>query len=271
MEDFEFHDDVYGDVAGHVHLPEAAEDLAGVMTAAAVALVGCAAGPVDGGKLARDAAGWTAKWLNDELGYRERVRDAEYIAATEVPTELQDGGQVRVTPLAWSGRISGDQKATIDVRFAAAVPERHAASFGERGNTAGSAIRCYRYTLQLYRYTGYHEIACPAVATPPVPSASPVLTLPPDAKERLAAALRTATPERLASAVRAAFPQDGIGVDTVTYQGTLVAAVGVAAERDCIVMIRTPDGQTKQVAYDPIQLEPGESGCHTSLYTNPTR
>jgi hypothetical protein len=47
--------------------------------------------------------------------------------------------------------------------------------------------------------------------------------------------------------------------------------VGVAAERQCIVMIRIPGAEPTQVAYDPIQLEPGESGCRTSLYTNPTR
>lgn len=94
---------------------------------------------------------------------------------------------------------------------------------------------------------------------------------PPDAEDRLAAALRTATPETLPGLVRAAFPQPGIGVDTTTDQGVLVAAVGVAAERDCIVMIRTADGATTRVAFDRIQLEPGESGCHPSLYTDPAR
>ncbi|WP_433077807.1 hypothetical protein ACQP1P_35540 [Dactylosporangium sp. CA-052675] len=245
--------------------------LAGALTAAAVALAGCATGPVDGNTLARDAAEWTAKQLNDKFGRRSRVRDAEYIAATEIPAEPQDGGDVRVTPLSWSGRTSGDETATIDIRFAATVPSREPHSFGARGNTAGSATRCYRYELQLYRDTGYHEIRCPQGVTPPVPSASPVLTLPPDADDRLTAALRSATPDTLANVVRAAFPQDGIRVDTVIYQDTMVAAVGVPAERDCLVMIRTPDGMLKQVSYDPIQLEPGETGCNTRLYTNPPR
>jgi hypothetical protein len=111
----------------------------------------------------------------------------------------------------------------------------------------------------------------PGKCEPARPSASPVLRLPPDAENRLTAALRTATPETLASVVRAAFPQCGIGIDTVTYQGNLVAAAGVAAERDCIVVIRTPAGETKQIGFDRIQLEAGESGCHTSLHTNPTR
>ncbi|MFG2037904.1 hypothetical protein [Dactylosporangium sp. NPDC048998] len=241
------------------------------MMTAAVALTGCGTGPLDGGSLARDIAEQEAARLNDKFGHRDRVRDAEYIAATEVPKGAQTDGETHITPVGWSGRTTGDEKATIDVRFAVTVPERHAATLGDRGNSAGSATRCYRYVLQLYRYTEYHKIGCPAIATPPVPSASPVLTLPGDATDRLAAALRTATPDTLSGAVRAAFPQDGISVDTVTHEGILVAAVGVPAERDCILMIRTADGATKQLGYDPVQLEPGELGCSVGLYTNPPR
>ncbi|MER7001501.1 hypothetical protein ABT297_00375 [Dactylosporangium sp. NPDC000555] len=230
---------------------------------AVVALTGCATGPVDGDSLARDSAEQQAARLNDKLGHRDRVRDAEYIAATEIAPSA--------TPVGWSGRTTGDEKATVDVRFAVTVPEQHAAAIGDRGNSAGSATRCYRYVLQLYRYTEYHEIGCPAIATPPVPSASPVLTLPADAKDRLDAALRTATPDTLASVVRAAFPQDGVKVDTVTREGTLVAAVGVPAERDCIVMIKTADGAIQQVGYKRVQLEPGELGCSVGLFTNPPR
>lgn len=98
-----------------------------------------------------------------------------------------------------------------------------------------------------------------------------MLQLPGNAGDRLAAALRSASPQTLTAAVRAAFPQEGFAVDTVTAGGTLVAAVGVPAERDCIVMIRTPDGATKMVAFDREQLEPGETGCRTALYTSPVR
>lgn len=245
--------------------------LAGAMLVAAVAVVGCASGPTDGGAEAHDRAEGAAKRLNDDLGRRSRVRAAEYIAATEIPTEPQDGGHLLVTPLAWSGQTSGDEQATIDVRFVVTLPEQEVVSFGGRGRTAGGATRCYRFTLQLYRDTGFREIPCPAVATPPVPSPSPPLTLPPDTEDRLAAALRTATPETLASVVRAAFPQQGFVVDTVTNQGALVAAVSVPAERDCVVMVRTPGGEPKRVVFDQIQLEPGETGCGTGLYTNPVR
>ncbi|MET7424715.1 hypothetical protein [Dactylosporangium sp. NPDC005555] len=50
-----------------------------------------------------------------------------------------------------------------------------------------------------------------------------------------------------------------------------MAAVGVPAERECVVMIRTPAGVTQPVSFDRIQLTPGEAGCGTSLYTNPPR
>jgi len=241
------------------------------VTAAAVGPAGCATGPEDGGKVASDIAAETATQLLDRFGRTERVRDAEYLAATKIPAGLRTGNEIRVTPLAWSGRTTGDQQATIDVRITATVPEQRPQSIGGRGHTAGRADRCYRYTLQLYRETGSEEITCPAVASPPVPSASPPLTLPADAAKRLTAVLRTATPATLAGAVRAAFPQDGITVETGTQRGTLVAAVGVPAERDCLVMIRTPGAEPKQVPFPRIQLEPGEAGCSTTLYTNPAR
>ncbi|WP_240670224.1 hypothetical protein [Actinoplanes solisilvae] len=236
--------------------------LGGVLAAGAFLLVGCGIGPADGNGVARDAAAKAAERLNKELGHRERVRDAGTIAATEMP---ESDEQVRITPVAWKGRTSGDEKATIDVRVVAAVGNRDAAT------TEGDATICYRYTLQLYRYTEYEEIDCPKIGRPPVPSAAAVLKLPPDAAKRLETALFSATPETLGSKVRAAFPQEGIGVDTITSEGTLVAAVGVAAERDCVVMIKTTDGRTRQISYDRIWLEPGELGCRVTLYTSPPR
>ncbi|WP_238006814.1 hypothetical protein KZZ52_24505 [Dactylosporangium sp. AC04546] len=228
-------------------------------------LAGCAKGPLAEDSAATEAAARQAERLNTQLGYRNRARDAESIAA-EVRTVATRADSVQVTPLAWAGRLLRDERATVDVRFDVTVLD--AAPFG---TTERSATRCYRYELQLYRYTTFHEIDCPAIATPPVPSAAPVPQLPRDAEERLTAALRGATPDTLASAVRAAFPDEVFKVDTVTAQGTLVAAVGVPAERDCIVMIRTADGATKRVGFDPIWLEPGELGCSVQLYTNPPR
>jgi hypothetical protein len=228
--------------------------------------------PADGDSLAEDYAEKGAEQLNERLGHRNRVRDAEHVAATEVTVDPRTGPKpdsVQVAALAWSGRVHGDEKATVDVRFTVAVD---AGGFGiGNTNTDGSATRCYRYTLQLYRYTTYDDIRCPEVTVLPVPSAAPVPRLPGDADKRLTAALRTATPATLAGAVRAAFPQEAVSVDTATAGGTLVAAVGVPAERDCVVMIRTADKKIKHVGFDRVQLEPGETGCTTALYTHPAR
>lgn len=230
--------------------------------------------PVDGDSFAKDIAQEQAERLNDRLGHRNRPRDAEFVAATEVDVDPQADpipGASRVAVLAWSGRVGGDEKATIDVRFTVTVQDHGPSKLGGHSSTAGSATRCYRYTLELYRHTTYRDIRCPAIADLPVPSASPVPRLPSDAANRLTAALRTATPATLATVVRAAFPQQEFVVDTTTADGTLVAAVGVPAERDCILMIRNPDGTTKQIGFDRIQLEPGETGCRTALYTHPVR
>ncbi|MET8120601.1 hypothetical protein [Micromonospora sp. NPDC005189] len=225
----------------------------------------------DGDSMARDIAASEAERLDDDLGHRNRVRDAEQIAATEISEAEGSSSTVRREPLAWSGRTAGSERATIDVRFAVTVAEDSGTSFGDLGNSAGQATRCYRYLLELYRYTSYEEIDCPSVASPPAPSAAPIPALPDDARDRLSTALRTATPDTLAGAVRAAFPEKHIKVDTVTHEGALVAAVGVPAERDCLLLVRTPGGAIESPGYDAIWLEPGEMGCRTGLYVSPPR
>jgi hypothetical protein len=217
---------------------------------------------LDGTAPARRETEFAAEELNDDLGHRSRSRSAEHIAATEIPAEMSGtthDGPFRLTPVAWSGRVFSDEQATIDVRFE--VPSL---------DPAVRPAACYRYTLQMYRYTTFKAADCPKGAAPPSPSPSPPPALPPDAGERLAGVLKSATPETLEGAVRAAFPDD-FSVDTVTEDGVLVAAVGVPAERDCVVVIRTPDGRTKSIGFDRIWLEPGEMGCGTGLYTHPPR
>ncbi|MET8230378.1 hypothetical protein ABZS77_06845 [Micromonospora sp. NPDC005298] len=71
--------------------------------------------------------------------------------------------------------------------------------------------------------------------------------------------------------MRAAFPEQRVTVDTTTHEGVLVAAVGVPAERDCLLPIRTAGGAVESPGYDPTWLEPGETGCRTGLYTSPPR
>jgi hypothetical protein len=264
----------YGDAMRGVRVGALTFVLVGMFAACGTGavLVKRAFSPDDGDSVAEKVAQDSAEQLNIRLGYRNRPRDAASIAATEVamdPTTDPSLQATRMVPLAWSGRVHSDETATIDVRFTVTVSV-DTGYFGP-GHTAGSAKQCYRYTLRYYRYTDYRQIRCPAIADPPAPSASPVLQLPRNAAHRLAAVLRTATPETLADAVRAAFPQEGFVIDTATAGGTLVAAVGVPSERDCIVTIRTPDGATKDVGFDRVQLEPGEVGCRTSLYTQPVR
>ncbi|MEW2441096.1 hypothetical protein [Micromonospora marina] len=243
-----------------------------------LASAGCGKGlgEESGDALARDAAAVEAKQLNTELGHRNRPRDAASIAATEIVQEVEEpasggGGTVRREALAWSGRTAGDERATVDVRFVVTVPEQPPVSIGGASNSAGEAARCYRYEFELYRYTTYHEIDCPSGAAPPPPTAAPVPKVPEDGRKRLTAVLRTATPDTLAGAVRAAFPQDWITVDTTVHEGALVAAVGVPAERDCLLLVRTPAGRIESPGYDRIWLEPGETGCKTGLYVSPPR
>lgn len=239
---------------------------------AACLVVGGCSGNREGDALALDLAATEAAQLWKDLGHRNRVREAEHIAATEIPTESEGLDlTVRREPLRWSGRTAVDEQATIDVRFVVTVAEQPPVSIGGRGNSAGQAARCYRYVLELYRYTSYHEIDCPSPTVVRPPTTSPVPRLPDDGRERLAAVLRTATPETLAGAVRAAFPEQHITVDTVTHEGALVAAVGVPAERDCLLMVRAPGGTIESPGYDAVWLEPGEMGCRTGLYVSPPR
>ncbi|MEU8085793.1 hypothetical protein AB0B57_19555 [Micromonospora sp. NPDC049101] len=226
----------------------------------------------DGTSMARDHAAAEAKRLDEELGHRDWVRDAEYIAATEVLDPTEDGtSKVRREPLAWSGRTFGDERATIDVRFVVTVDEDPGGPFGNPGHSAGQATRCYRYLLKLGRNTSSEEIDCPSVRMPLVPVAKPYPAMPADARDRLAAALRTATPDTLAGAVRAAFPEKHVTVDTTTHENALVAVLSVPPERQCLLLVRTPGGAIEAPAYDPIWLAPGETGCNTGLYVSPPR
>ncbi|MEQ4305517.1 hypothetical protein ABNF97_29740 [Plantactinospora sp. B6F1] len=236
-----------------------------------VALTGCAE-PDDGRALAKVVAEEQADLVGKGLGYRDRVRSAEHIAATEIPAQTQGyGWTARLAPLHWSGRVSGGERATIDVRLDVTVEAEPASGFASSGNSAGQAGRCYRYQLQLYRYTTHDEVDCPAAALPPEPSASPIQQLPKDAHDRLSKALRTATPATLDSAVRSAFPEEYVSVDVALHEGWLVAAVGVPAERDCLLLVRSPVGAIVSPGYNRTSLEPGELGCSTGLFESPPR
>ena len=231
-------------------------------------------GPRDGDDIARDLIRVAAAQVEEGLGYSSRQRNAETIAAVIIQDEQLAGSQtggssLRIDPVAWSGRVTGSEQASVDVRFTATVRARNAMGFGDGGHTAGSATMCYRYLLQLYRYAERDEIDCPDIADPPTPVPEVIPALPDDARERLEAVLLAATPHSLADDLRAAFPDEFITIDSVTYGDELVAAVGVPAERDCLVGVRRGDGTIDYPAFDRVWLEPGELGCRVTLYTAP--
>ena len=232
-------------------------------------------GPEDGEDVARDWIRSEAARLEEDLGHISNQRNAETFAARMIERQPVPGSSpedsLLIEPVAWSGRTFGDEVTTIDVRFTATVAVRSAAGFGERGTTAGSATMCYRYVLQLYRYTQREQIDCPDVEQPPIPVPEVVPALPPDARQRIETALLSATPESLASDVRAAFPEEFIRVDATVHGGELVAAVGIPAERECLLAVRQVDGAINYPGYDPVWLEPGELGCSVALYTAPPR
>ena len=48
-----------------------------------------------------------------------------------------------------------------------------------------------------------------------------------------------------------------------------MVAVGIPAERECILVVRDDAGALSFPSYRPISLAPGETGCVTGLYTDP--
>lgn len=48
-----------------------------------------------------------------------------------------------------------------------------------------------------------------------------------------------------------------------------MVAVGIPAERECILVVRDHAGTLSFPSYRPLSLAPGEAGCVTDLYTDP--
>ena len=123
----------------------------------------------------------------------------------------------------------------------------------------------------MYRDTSDREIDCPSGGAPPPPSAAPVPQLPADGRGGSPRCYARPTRRRWPARCGRLFPQEWITVDTVTHEGALVAAVGVPAERECLLLVRTPAGRIETPGYDREWLEPGETGCRTGLYVAPPR
>lgn len=176
-----------------------------------------------------------------------------------------------VEALAWSGQIGRDSEATIDVRIHVEVAAYTSPNIGGRSNSAGEATVCYRLVWPQYYEATRSEISCPAdtVAPPrPQPRARPQLTE--HDAVRVAEILSAESDlDALESALHDAFPDDYIRIDTAYWNGETVVAVGIPAERECILVVRDDAGELFYPSYRPISLEPGETGCATELYTNP--
>lgn len=239
-----------------------------VITGLAVAVVVNINVSQDGDAIADRRVVATARALTSDFGYQREATDAESIAATRFRSVSTD-----VQPMRWSGATNPGGEAVIDVRIRSVVEaESSTTIFGPR-NSAGSAERCYRFTLVLYAESQREELECddlPRIVV--APTASPVAALPEDAAERISAVLRQSDSRDLATELHDAFPGVEVTVDVVvTDPGELVAAVGITSERDCVVMVRSADGEVFRASFDRIQLEPGELGCSARLYTAPAQ
>jgi hypothetical protein len=225
--------------------------------------------PLDGDEVAGEHLESAAYQLEQNLGQpRTWPRDAEAIADEVVRFSESEQWPASVELVAWSGYAAADEQATVDVRFSVELTEhRDNLNFGERGYTAGSATRCIRYVVQVDHDSRREEVPC----LPVVDSPDTRRFLDPYADQRLEAVLRAATSESLATDVRATFSSEFRTVDTTTNNGELVAAVGVAGERDCLIEVRRASGEIDHPRYDHAWLEPGALGCTVALYTSPPR
>jgi hypothetical protein len=223
--------------------------------------------PLDGDEVAGERLDSAAYQLEQNLGQpRTWPRDAEAIADEVV--RFSEMLPASVELVAWSGYAAADEQAIVDVRFTVELVEHlDYLNFGERGHTAGSATRCIRYVVQVNRDSRREEVPC----LPVVDSPDTRRFLDPYAEQRLEEVLRAATSESLATDVRALFPSEFRTVDTTTNSGDLVAAVGVAGERDCLIEVRRTSGEIDHPRYDHAWLEPGAVGCTVALYTSPPR
>ncbi|MET0811997.1 MAG: hypothetical protein ABWY03_03010, partial [Microbacterium sp.] len=175
-----------------------------------------------------------------------------------------------VEALAWSGRIGHESEATIDVRIHVAVEARSATTIGDRSNSAGEATVCYRLVWPRYEQARRSEIPCTdtAAPAPPVPTEHPQFTE--DDTARVADILATVEGiDAIDAALHDAFPDDVVRIETALWNGETVVAVGIPVERECILVVRSPDGELTYPPFRRISLEPGETGCATDLYTSP--
>lgn len=223
--------------------------------------------PTDGDDVATGRVENVARALVDELSDIHETIDAETVAAEWLHSRSAD-----VEALSWTGSTSADQTATIDVRISAAVVERSTGGIFARYTSAGSATKCFRFTVGLGDPARYETISCDGVSAPAAPPVSQRPVLPEDAAERVERILGVASSDDLTELLYEEFPGEDFAIDTIeTSDGDLVAAVGVTPGTDCVLRVRASSGAITAPSYDRIWLEPGELGCSVELYTAPPR
>ena len=234
-------------------------------------LAGCAgrAGS-EGDARARAAAQAVADDIGSHSANAPEITLAEMVAwwvpEDSVPV---DSGTAVVEALAWSGESAGSQ-ATIDIKVNVEIAGRSSPQiFGESWGP-GSATQCFRLEWQQYERARRSDIPCPDGPAPPRPTPAPRPELTQADRDRVAEIVAGGgAVSEVDRALRDAYPEDYVRVETVAADGGVVAAVGIPAERECILIFRDAAGAISFPEFRRISLEPGEVGCSTSLYTAP--
>ena len=153
-------------------------------------------------------------------------------------TVTVNSGSAVVEPLAWSGESAGSQ-AMIDIRVTVDVEASSSTQlFGESWGP-GAATRCFRLEWEQYERrrggpTSNVQMHRPLGDRPRLRARS--------SRPRIATASRRSSPatrraEDVDRALRVAYPQEDIRIETTAADGGVVAAVGIAAERECVARL----------------------------------
>lgn len=219
----------------------------------------------NGDDVARGTVEHVAGALEADLRGAYDLTDAETVAA-----EMFRSRTATVEPLTWSGAFGSAEPITIQARISATVEASGSGAIFSSYTSAGSAEKCYRYTVPGFREATSEEVSCEGIPEPLDPPRSSRPELPSDAAERVESVLVAAAGSDPTDALRAEFPGSAMTVEVEeTSAGEVVAAVGVTPGTDCVLRVVSPTGEVTAPSFDPIWLEPGETGCSTRLYTAP--
>jgi hypothetical protein len=239
--------------------------------------------PADGDRVAEQLGERVAVGIADDVepSFAEPL-DAEKLALRavtdpRVPDDVEGDVEPEydVVPLAFAGRSDADEGATIDLAVSVEVASWDSPGWFTKDRTAGSATTCWRLVVRAYRHTDtadHERIDCPPELSPVPLEPAPQPSLGPDAEQTVLQVLdglpAGATADDATAALASAFPE--ADVRAVRAGDELVAAVGVARARDCVVAVRQ-DGRAawRFSDFDRILVEPGELGCDPNLYLHP--